>query len=160
MSNIEYVNLQEILIEDLLTILNKIKVRAHLIPHDIFDEKSLALWVNEKVKKNSIHGCKVKGVRIDGIVAGWCGIQFEEGAYELAIVLDDKYWGNGIAIFKEVIGWAAELGHKKVILHLFNTRPEYKILKKMASSVYESSLFGESYTSYELIVSDALKRLK
>lgn len=155
MKNIEYVDFQDLNHIELLNILNKEKVREHLVSHSEFDEASLNKWVESKVRVNGIIGCKVKGIEINGFVAGWCGIQFENGAYELAIVLDPRYWGVGITVFKDVMTWASEFGHSKVVLHLFNTRPKYRLLTKMASRVFESTMFGQKYISYELKVPSA-----
>lgn len=155
MKEIEYKNLQCLEEAKLLKILNKEKVREHLVSHDEFDMASLKEWVAGKVAVDSSKGCKVKGILVNGSVAGWCGIQFENGSYELAIVLDKEFWGIGVRVFKDVMGWASDLSHHHVVLHLFNTRPEYQFLKKMASRVYESTMFGQTYTSYELSVPSA-----
>lgn len=155
MKNIEYVDLQDLNRIAILNILNKQKVREHLVKHHEFDEALLDEWIKGKVEVNRTQGCKVKAIKVDGAAAGWCGIQFENGSYELAIVLDPKYWGVGLGIFKEMMRWASELGHSTVVLHLFNTRPEYRFLRKMADRVYESTMFGQQYTSYELKVPSA-----
>lgn len=152
MQKIEYKNLQDLNQVELLKILNKEKIREHLASHDEFNQASLEKWVAGKVEVDSTKGCKVKGIQVNGSVAGWCGIQFENEAFELAIVLDEEYWGIGIGVFKELVRWASELGHSHVVLHLYNTRPQYKFLRKMASRVYESTMFGQKYTSYELKV--------
>jgi len=152
MTKIEYTDLQDLDQGELLSILNKDKIREHLVSHDQFNEQSLAAWVSSKVGVDSVDGCKVRGIRVNGAVAGWCGIQFENESHELAIVLNEVYWGVGITVFKDMMVWASEFGHSHVVLHLFNTRPEYKFLTKMASRVYESTMFGEKYTSYELRV--------
>lgn len=155
MKNIEYVDLQNLNRIEILNILNKQKVRNHLVAHDQFDEALLDEWIKGKVIVNQTCGCKVKGIKVDGTTAGWCGIQLEDGSYELAIVLDPKYWGVGLKVFKEMMLWASELGHSEVVLHLFNTRPEYRFLRKMAGRVYESTMFGQKYTTYEIKVPDA-----
>lgn len=155
MKHIKYVDFQDLNRIELLNILNKERVREHLVVHDEFDETSFDEWVKEKIKVNTTCGCKVKGIKINGAVAGWCGIQLENGSYELAIVLDVTYWGVGVSVFKEVMRWASESGHSEVVLHLFNTRPEYRFLRKMASRVYESTIFGQKYTRYELRVPSA-----
>jgi len=152
MSDITYVNIDDLDRAAFLKILNKDKLRKHLVSHSRFDSALLDEWIEEKRKIDSTTGCKVKGIIVNGAVAGWCGIQFENDAYELAIVLDEDYWGLGIAIFKDLMHWARGLGHNRVVLHLLNTRPEYQFLRKMAARVYESTLFGQSYTSYELCV--------
>lgn len=155
MNHIEYVDLQTLNRVELLNILNNKKVRKHLISHGEFNVVSLDEWVKSKIRINSTSGCKIKGVKINAAVAGWCGIQYENGAYELAIVLDANYWGVGVAVFKELMKWAGELDHRNVVLHLFNTRPEYKFLRKMASRVDKSTVFGQEYTRYELRVPGA-----
>jgi len=152
MINIEYPDLTNLDRRALLNILNREKNREHLVSHAVFDETALEEWITSKAEVNSLKGRKVKGVTADGSVAGWCGIQCENNAYELAIVLDENYWGMGISVFKKLMQWASELGHNHVVLHLLNTRPEYKFLKKMAEHVYESTIFGEKYTSYQLRV--------
>lgn len=152
MTEIEYTSLQDLDRGELLSILNKDKIRKHLVTHDQFNEESLTNWVSGKINVDLTHGCKVRGIRVNGGVVGWCGIQFENESYELAIVLNEEYWGIGITVFKDMMVWASELGHSHVVLHLFKTRPEYKFLKKMASRVYESTMFGQKYTSYELRV--------
>lgn len=155
MTKIEYTNLQDLDQGELLSILNKDKIREHLVLHEQFNEMSLAEWVSNKLSVDSAEGCKVRGIRLNGAVAGWFGIQFENESYELAVVLNEAYWGIGITVFKDMMVWASEMGHRLVVLHLFNTRPEYKFLTKMASRVYESTMFGQKYTSYELRVPSA-----
>lgn len=152
MKNIEYVDLHNLNRTETLNILNRKKVRDHLVAHEEFDGTLLDEWIKGKVEVNQTYGCKVKGIKVDGATAGWCGIQFENGSYELAIVLDPKYWGVGSGVFQDLLRWASELGHSEVVLHLFNTRPEYRFLRKMADRVYESTIFGQKYTSYELKV--------
>lgn len=152
MNKVEYISLQDLDQRALLNVLNKEKIREHLVLHDKFNEASLKEWVSSKVSVDSTKGCKVRGIQVDGAVAGWCGIQFENEAYEIAIILDEEYWGIGVAVFKDVMVWASELGHSHVVLHLLNTRPEYKFLRKMASRVYDSTMFGQKYKSYELRV--------
>lgn len=155
MKDIEYISLQDINQHELLSILNTEKVRRHLVAHDVFNEESLAKWVSDKVRVDSTDGCIVRGIRINGIVAGWCGIQFENGSYEIAIVLSEKFWGIGTRVFDDIMKSASELGHRHVVMHMLNTRSEYKFLKKMATRVYQSTIFGQNYTSYELIVPSA-----
>ena len=152
MKDISYVEIEHLDKNELMSILNKEKVREHLIRHDQFDDSSLKDWVEGKIIVNSTKGCKVKGIKVNESVAGWCGIQFENNSFELAIVLDEQYLGIGVRVFKDLMAWASELGHSKVVLHLLNTRPEYMFLKKMAIRVFESTIFEQKYTSYELRV--------
>ena len=101
---------------------------------------------------DSLKGCKVRGVLVDQELAGWCGIQLENGKYEIAIVLDQKHWGLGRKIFREIMGWAKDLGHQTLLIHFFHTRPEYKFLRKISKNMYESELLGNKFTTYEIAV--------
>ena len=152
MPNINYSPLSSLDQHALLALLNKQKTREHLVPHAQFDLTMLAHWVEGKLRVDATQGCRVRGVTVDGAVAGWCAIQFENDAYELAIVLDDAFWGLGVQVFKGMMGWAAELGHDRIVLHLLHTRPEYRALKRRALRVFQTEMFGQSYTSYELPV--------
>ncbi len=152
MEQVSYVRIEELNPNELLGILNKQKVREYLVSHALFDQSSIQAWIAGKVTVNSKSGCRVRGIMVDKAVAGWCGIQFENDSYELAIVLDEKYWGIGVRVFKDVITWASELGHDKVLLHLLATRPEYTFLRKRSVRVFESTLFGQKFISYELRV--------
>ncbi|MEH6649925.1 MAG: GNAT family N-acetyltransferase [Motiliproteus sp.] len=153
MNPVEYVKLNEIQPAEFLTLLNKQSTREHLIVHELFDLNKVELWIKEKVDVDSTQGCRVRAITVDKQLAGWCGIQLEEGKYEIAVVIDDQYWGLGKKIFREIMCWAKELGHATIFIHLFHTRPEYKFLSKLSKNVYESELLGSRFTTYELEVS-------
>lgn len=152
MNYIEYVKFNEVNPEDFVPLLNKQKIREHLSDHHLFDVESVKTWLAEKIEVDSTKGCKVRAVIVEKQLAGWCGIQLEDEKYELAVVIDDGYWGLGRIIFREIMLWAKELGHNTVFIHLLYTRPEYKFLRKISKNVYESELLGSKYTTYELVV--------
>jgi len=101
---------------------------------------------------DSANGCRVRGIVSNTSVVGWCGIQLEDSKYEIAIVLDDKYWGMGKRIFNDMMNWAQELGHKEIFIHLLSTRPEYRFLRKISNKVYETEMSGRKFTRYQLSV--------
>lgn len=152
MDEITYVKLEKLDPEDLVALLNKHKVREHLIEHDLFDSNSIKSWLKEKYKVDCTDGCRVRGIIINNSVAGWCGIQYEQGLYEIAIVLNDKYWGTGKKVFRDTLSWAKELGHDKVFIHFLHTRPEYKFLSKISGHVFETEMLGNKFTTYEIPV--------
>lgn len=152
MNNIEYVKLTEINPDEFISLLNKQKIREHLIEHELFDESRVKQWLESKIEVDLIQGCKVRAIVIDKQLAGWCGIQNENKNYEIAVVIDEDYWGLGRIIFRDIMVWAKELGHKTIYIHLLYTRPEYKYLRKMSKKVYESELLGSKFTTYELAV--------
>jgi len=43
-------------------------------------------------------------------------------------------------------------GLKKIVLHLLETRPEYKFLKRKATKVQKTELFGRNFTTYFISV--------
>ena len=91
MTNIEYIQLQNINRTELLAVLNKERIREHLVSHELFDEQKLDSWIEQKSMVDSSKGCRVRGIIVANSVAGWGGIQFENGAYEIAIVLDERH---------------------------------------------------------------------
>lgn len=152
MSDIEFVGFNLVNPEDFLPVVNDESLRQHLIDHAHFDSVSIREWINEKVEIESISGCRIRAVFIGGILTGWCGIQPDDNDFEIAIVISKDVWGFGISIFKEMMCWAKELGHKEIMFHLLETRPEYKFLKRKATKVQKTELLGRSFTTYFISV--------
>jgi hypothetical protein len=153
MSEIEYVCFNEVNPEEFLEILNEDSLRTHLIDHPYFDSVSLQEWMKDKISIDANDGCLVRAVLIGGVLAGWCGIQPDDKGFEIAIVISQKFWGCGLPIFKNLMGWANELGHKEILFHLLDSRPEYKALNKMSTKVHKTELAGRYFTTYYFSVS-------
>jgi hypothetical protein len=151
--NLKYVKLSEIEPAELLPLLNKQATRNHLIEHELFDIDGVEGWIQSKLDVDSSEGCKIRAIIADKQLAGWCGIQFKESNYEIAVIIDDSFWGIGKTVFRELIIWAKELGHTTILIHLLYTRPEYKFLRKMSKKVYQTELMGSTFTTYELDIS-------
>lgn len=152
MPRLEYLAFSQIDPADFLPMLNKQTTRQHLIDHELFTPDTAKAWVQSKIDVDACQGCRVRAIKVDNQLAGWCGIQLEEGQYEIAVVIEDIYWGLGRPIFREMMGWAKELGHTTVFIHFLHTRPQYKFLRKMSKNVYVSELMGSTFTTYELEV--------
>ena len=150
MSLIKYVSFHEIEPAEFLPLLNKQSIRAHLIDHELFDANSVRKWIQSKLEVDLTEGCRVRAVVVDEQLAGWCGIQTVEGKYEIAIVIDDRFWGLGKKVFREVLIWAKELRHKTIYVHFLHTRPVYKFLRNLSRNVTESEIMGRKFTTYEL----------
>lgn len=153
MSKIEYLFFDQVKPEDFISIINEDSLRIHLIEHPYFDATSVRVWMEDKIKLDATNGCRIRVVYIDGMLAGWCGIQPDDNGFELAIVIAKRFWGFGISIFKTLICWARELGHKEVIFHLLDSRPAYKTLNKIAMKVHKTELAGRYFTTYHIPVS-------
>ncbi|QQD18915.1 GNAT family N-acetyltransferase [Spongiibacter nanhainus] len=155
MSEIEYLGFDALEPRAFLALLNRAKVRRHLVQHQQFDEPAAVQWVSEKLSIDSMPGCRLRAVCTDGELAGWCGIQPDADGYELAVVLDADYWGIGLKVYKTMMEWAQEFGHHFVNIHLLASRPEYRFLRKMATSVTRSEWQGEVFVSYRIAVLQA-----
>jgi len=152
MNKLKYVKFDEINMNDFKDLLNKQKIRQHLIEHELFDLETVSSWIEDKITVDNIRGCRVRGIYSNDVLAGWCGIQLEEEKYEIAIVLDDKFWGIGKRVFADMMQWAKGFGHTEVFIHFLHTRPEYKFLRKISKNVYETELLGNKFTTYQLAV--------
>lgn len=158
MKQIEFKNLDQVPVLSLMSILNEPSLRLHLIEHPQFDETSIKLWINEKLKIDSLIGCRIRAVYVGGVCAGWCGIQPDDRGYEIAIVISKIAWGKGGSIFKSLMKWAYELGHKEILFHLLDSRPEYKALTKIADRKTKAQLFDRTFTTYFFSVIDFFER--
>lgn len=159
MNALEYVKLSEIDPDEFVHLLNKQKVRKHLIEHALFDAETIRSWINDKQKVDSTPGCKIRAIKLNNRLVGWCGIQLENQRYEVAVVIDDKSWGIGNRVFKEIISWAKALGHDELFIHFHHTRPEYAFLRRISSKVYQSEIFGSKFTTYQLSVKRGFTRV-
>lgn len=152
MNKLDYVRFNEVNKNDFMNMMNKQKIRVHLIEHELFDLHSLGSWIDDKIVIDSTCGCRVRAIYSSDVLAGWCAIQLEKGKYEIAIVLDERFWGIGKSVFADMMGWAKEFGHNEVYIHFLHTRREYKFLRKIAKNVYETELLGNKFTTYQLTV--------
>jgi len=148
MNGIDFVHFNHVNPEDFLPVVNDPTVRKHLIDHTHFDSVSIREWMKGKTQSESIPGCRIRAVFIGGALAGWCGIQPDENGFEIAIVISKRFWGFGISIFRTLMCWASEFGHREIVFHLLETRPEYKSLKRQASKVQRTVLLGRNFTTY------------
>ena len=103
--------------------------------------------------EDSLPGCRVRSIKADGRLVGWCGIQTESESYELALVLAPKYWGRGREAMNQVIQWARELGHKQLLAHLPRTRPQTRALERVfGQPIGVKNLRGHEFNTYRIQV--------
>ena len=152
MSEIEFLCFNQVNPEHFLGVINEDSLRTHLIDHPYFDVASLQAWMEDKIKVDAVQGCRIRAVYIGGVLAGWCGIQPDDNGFELAIVISQKFWGFGIPIFKVLMCWANEMGHKEILFHLLESRPEYKALNRISTKVHKTEQLGRCFTTYHVPV--------
>lgn len=148
MNNIAFRQFAEVSAEAMASLLNEDSLRTHLIEHPYFDAETVQAWMDEKTAVDAEAGCRIRAVMVGGELAGWCGIQPDDEGVELAVVISQRYWGAGVAVFKVMLSWARELGHEHVRFHLLDSRRDYRALRAMASSVTESQMLGRTFTTY------------
>ncbi|WP_461482243.1 GNAT family N-acetyltransferase [Porticoccus sp.] len=138
-------------VEEWLELLNSDLVRKHLIQHPQFTTETLGIWLQSKIELDQEPGCRLRAIHSDGMLIGWCGIQVESGNYEVALVLSPKYWGHGRAALNQVIKWAQELGHKRLLAHLPPTRSQKKALERLfGQPIGASSIQGHIFNTYQM----------
>ncbi len=152
MSRIHYRTFDQLNPDDFLPILNQSSLRTHLIDHQLFDQVSVRSWIDSKMAVDAEPGCRVRAVYWNDELVGWCGIQYEDNLWELAIVIEQRAWGIGKQLFKKLLNWASELGHKEVVIHLLETRRSYQFLQTMARKVETVELLGRNFTRYYLAI--------
>lgn len=152
MHGIAFVRFEQVDPDALIRVLNEDSVRTHLVHHPCFDIQGVQAWMEDKIRVDGLRGCRVRVVLIDGKLAGWCGIQPDEAGFEIAIVISRDFWGYGLPIFRTLMLWADELGHKEVVFHLLDTRREYRALARMARRVCQTQLLGRKFTTYYFTV--------
>jgi RimJ/RimL family protein N-acetyltransferase len=137
--------------EEWIELLNSSLVRKHLIEYPPFTTETLRSWIQGKVKKDQEPGCRIRAIHSAGELVGWCGIQLESGNYELALVLSPEYWGHGREVMHQVIKWARELGHRQLLAHLPQTRPQTKALERLfGQPVGVSKVQGHVFNTYRI----------
>ena len=137
--------------EEWIELLNSDLVRKHLIQHPQFTTETLIIWLQSKIKEDQDPGCRIRAIHSDGKLVGWCGIQIESSNYELALILSPKYWGHGREAINQVIKWAQELGHKQLLAHLPQTRPQTKALERLfGQPIGVSNIQGHVFNTYRI----------
>ncbi len=91
MSKIEYLNFEQVDPKELMAVVNEDSLRTHLVAHPYFDIQSIQVWMNQKIETDAMPGCRVRVVSVDGVIAGWCGIQPDEEGFEIAIVISKRF---------------------------------------------------------------------
>lgn len=137
--------------EEWLELLNSDLVRRHLIQHPKFTTETVKIWLQSKILKDQEPGCRLRAIQSDGKLVGWCGIQIEDNNYELALILSPSHWGRGREVVIQVLKWAQELGHKQLLAHLPQSRPQTKALEKLfGQPIGKTSIQGYDFNTYNV----------
>ena len=109
---------------DLIELMNDSRVRRHMpLAAGSFGGDDCAGWVAAKEAMWRDHGYGPWAFLVDGVFAGWGGLQPEGNDVDLALVLRPAFWGHGRAIAERVLAEAfGPLGFDDVTVLLPPTR--------------------------------------
>lgn len=150
---IRLVRLPTVPLPALLALNNHPQVLAHMpFAREPFDMASCARWVADKDAQWSRHGYGPWGIFVDGVFAGWGGLQHEAGDADLALVLHPDFWGCGHAIYRRMRNWAfPEKGLDTLTLHLPVSRRKLAGLARLGFLPEGSVSFdGVTFSRYRL----------
>ena len=150
---IEYRRLTEVASPDLIALMNHPLVRRHMpLASGRFDDSDCARFIATKERLWSEHGFGPWAFVVDGQLAGWGGLQPEQGEADLALVLHPDYWGLGQRLFADIIAQARVGGrHDSVIVLLPATRIRVRGLRRLGfEQDGEVLLEGHRFIHYRL----------
>jgi len=131
--NLEFMRLSTVDPGDIISLMNHPNVRRHLpLARGQFGPAECAAFVAGKEALWHQHGYGPWAFVIDGMFAGWGGLQPEGDDVDLALVLDPKYWGHGKTIYDHVVKRAfGELGLRSVTILLPPSRGHAHAIRRL-----------------------------
>ncbi|MDV7339238.1 GNAT family protein [Terasakiella sp. A23] len=109
MADVRFVSLNDIPKEKIISLMNDPLVGEQLpLLQGGFSTADCEAFLTVKQKLWDDHGYGPWAFVIDGEFAGWGGLQEEEGEADFALVLDPRFWGCGLRIFRKVCDQAFE----------------------------------------------------
>lgn len=107
MLNIQFKRLTEVNKTDIIELMNNQLVRRQmpLLTGD-FSERDCDRFITAKEQLWQEYGYGPWAFIVDGQFAGWGGLQPENGAPDLALVLHPNFWGIGKTLYKRIIDQA------------------------------------------------------
>ncbi len=102
--SIAFKRLTDIKQSDLIALMNHPMVRQHMpLLKGNFNEAACDAFIANKELVWAQHGYGIWAFMVDGVFAGWGGLQPENGDVDLALVLHPTFWGMGNLFYKEII---------------------------------------------------------
>lgn len=110
--------------DDLIGLMNDPLVRRHMpLAAGSFGPADCVAWVAAKEAIWRDHGYGPWAFLVDGVFAGWGGLQPEDDDVDLALVLRPAFWGQGWVIAERILAEAfGPLGFDDVTVLLPPTR--------------------------------------
>lgn len=138
---------------DLIELMNHPLVRRHLpLAEGTFGPAECTAFVAGKEGLWDEYGYGPWAFLIDGEFAGWGGLQPEDGAPDLALILHPRFWGHGKAVYERVLAEAfGRFGFDAVTVLLPPSRGGAHALARLGFHPDgEVSLWGQRFLRYRL----------
>lgn len=101
---IELKRLTDINTSDLIELMNQPLLQRHMpLLGDSFGEEECITFVDAKGKLWDEHGYGPWAFVVDGELAGWGGLQPEDGDAGIGLVIHPRFWGIGPELCKRII---------------------------------------------------------
>ena len=122
--DVRLIRLGEVSVADIIALHSDPKVLRHMpLAGGTFDEAECKKWVESKESQWEGNGYGPWGILINGVFAGWGGLQLEMGDADLALVLFPEHWGYGRIVYRKIIDIAfEEMGLESVTALLPSSR--------------------------------------
>lgn len=139
----------------IINLLTDSAVKRHMpLSSERFGDKEYIDFITAKEKIWQEYGFGPSGYFVEDQFIGWAGLQPDEGDdFEVAIVLDPRYWGYGIQIYKELIKFAFDTLNLNSVTILFPpSRTRIKAILREGFIKENEVLFNdELFIRYRLV---------
>lgn len=153
MDKIEFVSLNKIESDKLIDLMNNSVVQKHLpLMTEKFTTKNCHAFLDTKQQLWDKHGYGPYAFMINNEFAGWGGLQDEDGDADFALILDPKFWGYGLKIFRKIKEQAFnELNLSSITALLPPNRPNTKAIIRLGFKPDgQRKIDGQSFLRFRL----------
>jgi ribosomal-protein-alanine N-acetyltransferase len=147
------VRLGEVDPQDVIRLMRDPRVRRHMpLSGDEFGPAECAAFVAAKDALWREHGYGPWAFLLDGVFAGWGGLQPEDGDADLALVLHPDFWGHGRMIADRILTEAfGPMGLDSVVVALPPTRGSAAaVIRRGFHRDGELTIAGRRFLRYRL----------
>lgn len=152
--------LTEIDKDEMIKLMNHPLILRHMpLATAKFDDEKYTQFIKAKEKIWNEKGYGPWAFVINGKLAGWGGLQPENGDVEIALVLHPKYWGLGKIAYDKIINYAFEkLGLDSLIVLFPPSRNRIKGLFRLGfKKDGELEIEGKKFFRYRIFASEKQK---
>lgn len=158
MSALTFVSLDQISQSEIIALMNDPAVGRQLpLLASGFGAAECAAFLEAKRRMWREHGYGPQAILIDGVFAGWGGLQPEQGEADFALVLSPRFWGWGRRVFQEIRRRAfGPMGFSVITILLPPSRGDARAVRRFGFVANGEVRIGEAiFRRYRLSRPDA-----